>query len=181
MKDKIQEYSAVALLVFIIFVLFMFCGCGQAYKVAKCNKWGVCKTVKDSTYIVIKDSTYYIAQPYTIDGDSAYVFAWMECDSARNVVLKQSEIVNGKYIRLQKEIADGVYKVYVRLPGRIDTVYVPATSHSEVSNNTTVQQVKVNELTKWQQFRLGAFPWLLAAIIAVILFFTYKVYKRLRS
>jgi hypothetical protein len=180
MKDKIQEYSAVALLVFAIFVLFMFCGCGAKYKAAKCTKWGVCKTVKDSTYIRIKDSTYYIAQPYTIDGDSAYVFAWMECDSARNVVLKQSEIVNGKYIRLQKEIADGVYKVYVRLPGRIDTVYVPATSHSEVSNNTTVQQVKVNELTKWQIVRLYAFPWLIGLLVLIAAYFVRKIYRKFR-
>lgn len=181
MKDKIQEYSAVALLVFVIFVLFMFCGCGQAYKVAKCDKWGVCKTVKDSTHIRIKDSTYYIAQPYTVDGDSAYVFAWMECDSARNVVLKQSEIVNGKYIRLQKEIADGVYKVYVRLPGRIDTIYIPATSHSEINTSTQVQQVKVNELTKWQQFRIYAFPWLIGILILIAAYFARKIYRKFRS
>ena len=180
MKDKIQEYAAVALLVFMIVVLFMFCGCGQAYKVAKCTKWGVCKTVKDSTHIRIKDSTYYIAQPYTIDGDSAYVFAWMECDSSRNVVIRQNELINGKYIRLQSEIQDGKYRVFIRVPGRTDTVYVPATSHSEVSNNTTVQQVKVNELTRWQIVRLYAFPWLIGLLVLIAAYFALKIYRKFR-
>jgi hypothetical protein len=156
----------------------LIAGCSPAYKAAKCQKWGVCKTVKDSTHVVIKDSTYYIPHVYTVDGDSAYVFAWMECDSSRQVVIRESEIVNGRYIQLRKEVESGKYKVYVRLPARVDTVRVSVTDHSSTTSEIKVQQVKVNELTSWQRFRLSAFPWFVALLVLIIMYVGWKIYKR---
>jgi hypothetical protein len=175
MKDKIQEYSAVALLVFIIFVLFMFCGCGTKYKAAKCAKWGVCKTVKDSTYIVIKDSTYLVPVSYDVSADSAYMVAYMECDENNKVIMREREITNGKYITLLQDVRNGKYTIIARTKERVDTLYVPTTSHSEVNASTTVREVRVNVLTKWQIFRLDSWPWLVVAVFVGISFIVYKI------
>jgi hypothetical protein len=175
MKDKIREYSAVALLVFVIFVLFMFCGCGQAYRVAKCAKWGVCKTIKDSTYIVIKDSTYLVPVSYDVSADSAYMVAYMECDENNKVIMREREITNGKYITLLQDVRNGKYTIIARTKERVDTLYVPTTSHSEVNASTTVREVRVNVLTKWQRFRLDSWPWLVVAVFAWISFIVYKI------
>jgi hypothetical protein len=175
MKDKIQEYTAVALLVFIIFVLFMFCGCGTKYKAAKCAKWGVCKTVKDSTYIVIKDSTYLVPVSYDVSADSAYMVAYMECDENNKVIMREREITNGKYITLLQDVRNGKYTIIARTKERVDTLYVPTTSHSEVNASTTVREVRVNVLTKWQIFRLDSWPWLVVAVFVGISFIVYKI------
>lgn len=156
----------------------LIAGCSPAYKAAKCHKWGVCKTVKDSTYIKVKDSTYYVAIPYDVSQDSAYVVAYMECNQQNEVIIRESEITNGKYIQLLKDIKNGKYTVVARIAGRTDTVYVPTTSHSEVTSSTQVQPVKVNELTKWQSFRLGAFPWFVALLVLIIMYIGWKIYKR---
>ena len=166
-----QLLTALAIALLALYAI-VITGCSPAYKSAKCYKWGVCKAVKDSTHIVIKDSTYYIPQVYTVDGDSAYVFAWMECDSSRQVVIRESEVMSGRYIQLRKEIDGGKYKVYVRLPQRVDTVRVKVTDHSSTSTSTQVQQTKVNELTAWQAFRLRAFWWMLAVILVYV---AYKI------
>ena len=180
MKAKQLYRQLITAIIIATLVLYavLIAGCSTAYKAAKCHKWGVCKTIKDSTHVVIKDSTYYIPHVYTVDGDSAYVFAWMECDSSRQVVIRESEIVNGRYIQLRKEIESGKYKVYVRLPARVDTVRVSVTDHSSTTSEIKVQQVKVNELTSWQQFRLGAFPWFVALLALIIMYVGWKIYKR---
>ena len=164
-----QLFTALAIALLALYAI-MIAGCSPAYKATKCYKWGVCKTVKDSTY--------YVAVPYDVSQDSAYVVAYMECNQQNEVIIRESEITNGKYIQLLKDIKNGKYTVVARIAGRTDTVYVPTTSHSEVTSSTQVQPVKVNELTKWQSFRLGAFPWFVALLVLIIMYIGWKIYKR---
>lgn len=164
-----------AVIAALVVTIIMTSGCGQAYKVAKCAKWGVCKTVKDSTYIVIKDSTYLVPVSYDVSADSAYMVAYMECDENNKVIMREREITNGKYITLLQDVRSGKYTIIARTKERVDTLYVPTTSHSEVNASTTVREVRVNVLTKWQRFRLDSWPWLVVAVFVGISFIVYKI------
>lgn len=140
---KLNEYAATLLL--ILLIVLLCCGCSQQWKIGKCTQWGVCKTVKDSTHII--DSTYLVPIPYTVDGDTASIVAWLECDSARQVILSRYEQTNGKYIRLMKDIQGGKYTVISYLPSRTDTVQLPGKIRIEYRNK--VQQTEVKRFANW--------------------------------
>ena len=185
-KMKTEKFAhwvaAVALTcVLIVMILLALSGCSMKWKQGKCRQWGVCQAVKDSTHIVIKDSTYLVPVPYEIDPDSAWLIAYFECDSLNRVTLRNSEQTNGKYLRLLKDIQDGKYTVTAYYPARTDTVYVPVTDHSEVSDHVRIEPEYINVLTKWQQFRLNAFWPLAIVVLLVVLYLIYRIYRKIKG
>ena len=167
MKIIKELLTALAIVLLAIFG-FMLSGCSQSYKVAKCQKWGVCKTVKDSTYVLIKDSTYLVPVPYSLPSDTAVIRAWLACSDSNDVLIERSEIINGQYIRLQNEIRDGKFTVYAYLPKIHDTVLVTATTHSEVNHHSTSDVQYVKRDLKWWQIAL------MLTGVAAILYYAYK-------
>ena len=178
MKSLNYKAFAVSLLAsLVLIVLLATTSCGSAYRAKRCRALNCCETVKDSTFIHIKDSTYLIPYSYTVDGDSAYVVAWMECNQENQVIIRESEVVNGKYLRLQKDIENGKYRVVAYLPSRVDTVKIPVTEHSINSTSDKVRVQKVNELTRWQSIRLSLFWPLVCIIILMVVYLLRRFFS----
>lgn len=163
--------------IFLILFAASLVGCSYQWKLGKCTQWGVCKAVKDSTHII--DSTYLVPVYYDQPGDSAFISAYFECDSARNVILRNSETINGKYIRMMKEIEAGKYTVYSYLPARTDTLYKEGKTHIEYRDK--IQVIPETRLTKWQKFRLDAFFPLCGCALLLLLLIAYSIYKKIKK
>lgn len=172
-----KKSITVIIICLIVLTALTFCGCSQKYWIGKCYQKGICKTVKDSTHIIIKDSTYLVPIPYTTNPDTAWVTAWLECDSSREVIMKQSETVNGKYIRLVKDIEGGKYTVYAYLPARVDTVLVKQTDHSQSEYKIIVQHTETNILKPWQKWFIGIG---IGLSVLVLIYIGYRIYKKIK-
>jgi len=177
MKPTEKYFNRVAIMV-ILFSVALVVGCSMKWKQGKCKQWGVCQTEKDSIHI--KDSTYLIPIPYNINADTAYVIAWMECDSVNRVVLRNYNLTNGKYIRLVQEIEEGKYTVWSYLPARTDTVFAPG-KETVVYRYKLKNSPPVNILTKFQQFKNTAFWPLGVIVVLLLLYIIYRLYKWIKK
>lgn len=170
--------SMVAIVIIILFALLLS-SCGAKYQARQCRKWDCCPKVKDSTNTWSKDSTYLAPVVVHIEEDSAFLMAWLECNQENQVVLRENEIINGKYIRLGKEIKDGKYKVWAYMPAIHDTVPAAVTNHSE---GTYHAEAAVREVEKknsyWNKTMIiGGYIFYSLLILAII----YGVFKIIRK
>ena len=162
----------------LILAALLLAGCSMKWKQGTCKKWGVCSTVSDSIHII--DSTFLVPVPYTINGDTAWLTAYLECDSANNVVQRSYQLTNGKYLRLMQDIKNGVFSVTSYLPAIHDTAYVQG--RIQIYWRKVVEHQLTNLLTGWQTFQVGAF-WPMAAgnllFIVLIVWLVIRWIKRI--
>lgn len=102
--------------------------------------------------------------PVYIQGDSATLRAWFECDSLNNVLLKGIDEAKSKNMQSGVNFHDGV--LYYNAKTQPDTVHLPSnTIYKEREIPVTVEiEKEVNVLTKWQTIRL----WIADIIMALL-------------
>jgi hypothetical protein len=165
-------------LVFLFLAVVLLAGCGVNYQARRCRALNCGQVIKDSTRI--KDSTYLVPIPYDVNADTAWLYAWLSCDSLNEVVMKNYSITNGKYIRLQQDVESGKFSVYSYLPARHDTVYGASTVHTEYKE--IIQNVPpTNILTKSQRFMVTAFWPCAIGSALLILLIAYLIYRRVKK
>lgn len=173
----------IAIIAILISLALSLSSCGSAYKARRCAALNCCPIVKDSTRIQIKDSTAIHWVDYETPGDSGYITAYLECNQENQVIMRESEIVNGKYLSLSKQIKDGKFTVYVYSEPIHDSIPCEETYHSESNFNQQVPAPievprKFTRIEKALMISGGTF-WLLILVIIVIKI--YRLTKKLKA
>ena len=175
---KTNQCITAFLAALLVGVLLMECGCGTKWQARRCRALNCGQVIKDSTRIT--DSTYYVPISYDIGADSGWVASYFECNDSLQVILRYSETVNGKYLRMVKDLESGKYTVYSYYPKHTDTIPGPVrvrTVYKEIIQN----QPPTNILTKFQQFKCTAFWPLLIGDILFLLVLIYLVYRWIKK
>ena len=144
------------LLVCLVSLVFGLTGCKQLQPVVSQTTSNerivtITETLHDSTVVILPDS--------------AFVKAFMECDSLNRVVMRELEIVNGRKVKPEVKFRYGVLEV--TLPVDSEAVYISwKERHEQVSASTNVSEVTVvKEKPPWYlRFRAEI------ALIGIILF-----------
>lgn len=113
-----------------------------------------CRTPKNGAGLLPKPAEVPKLIPVYVPPDSAWLRAWLECDSSNQVILKAfSELKSGNVnssLKLDSGVLD--YKANavhdtIYIPGKDSLIYVPVPGET----------VTVNELTWWQELwiRIG--------------------------
>ena len=179
LSEKWHEYTGVILLVWIAFMIFLFTGCGVKYKQAMCRKWNVCPTIKDSVRTEIKDSICYVKVPVVNPADNATLLAYLRCDSLGNVYIDDLTYMQGRVIDLEAALKNNVLNVTATKPIEVDTAGILAKFRTETTYKERIVEKQVNILTKCQTFlnRFGLPSMILNLLF--ILYFAYRLYRRL--
>ncbi len=114
-------------------------------------------------------------KPVTVSPDSAYIAALFECDSSRQVVLRQLAEAKSKGVNSDYTFSDGLLKYSAKIVH--DTIYVPVTDSSlykEIPVPYAVLRPEVNKISGWQWVQIYAGRLLLGALL---LFGVYKLVK----
>jgi len=109
--------------------------------------------------------------PIISPADSAYIAALFECDSSKQVVLRQLAETKSKGVASDYSLKDGVFKY--RIKAVHDTIYVPVVDSSlykEVPVPYAVPGPEVNKVTGWQWTQIYAGRLLLGFALAFGIF-----------
>jgi hypothetical protein len=112
--------------------------------------------------------------PVELPADSANVFALLECDSTKQVILKELSEEKSKRIQSLFSFDSGLLKYKAKTIH--DTVYLPAKDsiiYKEIPIRVEIP-IEINRLTKWQKFQMNAGR---LFFLIIILYVIYTVFK----
>jgi hypothetical protein len=174
---KTQKIITAFLVATLAMILLTFFGCGVKWRAKQCRKFDCCEKVKDSTVKIVRDTCWLEKITVIQRKDSATGKLLLECDSLGNVYILQSEYWQGKYVQLKTKLNNNQLDVTAEKPETKDSAYAIHTNHSETTTSDKVVRVKVNELTRWQQFRLDAFWPMLAGNVLFLIVLVVLVWR----
>jgi hypothetical protein len=153
----------------------------------KAQKKGYCKCA-DTVKIIVHDTTEKVVLDSTsldtiiLNGDSMLYEVYLECDSNKNVIIKENSILKGENLELYQKFKNGHLEIKVIYKDRM--VFVPRHFRSESKEHTAdAKETIVQDKTKyksvfwtkvWKFFGWsGIIAWLL-----IILYIVYRIYIR---
>ena len=153
----------------------------------KAQKKGYCKCA-DTVKIIVHDTTEKIVLDSTsldtiiLSGDSMLYEVYLECDSDKQVIIKENSVLKGENLQLWQKFKDGHLEIKVIYKDRM--VFVPRNFRSESKEHTAdAKETIVQDKTKtksvfwskvWRFFGWsGIVAWLL-----LILYIIYRIYIR---
>jgi hypothetical protein len=110
--------------------------------------------------------------PVYLSPDSAMLFALLECDSNKQVVLKEYRELKSRNLQSDISLSNG--KMEYKVKTLRDTVYIPA--KDSIIYQPVLVSGQVNDLTPWQKTRLRIANFVLI-LIPLIGFIYFKLKK----
>jgi len=143
-----RKVALVYVSIIALIILLVLSSCTQQRRIAKCTKWGVCKT--DSVIITHKETVR--EEVFVVDSGYVNIDLLLDCDSLNNVYLKKVNELSSDNLDLKFSLKDGQITVFVKQPADTLKVYVKEIEKGE----TIVKTVEVNRLSKFQKFLIWA-------------------------
>lgn len=162
-KNTKEKIAAVALWLILFFMLFVAFSCSPK----------IVETIVEKEKVVYRDSTAYrdttIYYPIPLEKDQAIVH--VGDISRRETSLAYSEAWVGEDAMLHHFIENkkGNIAVVASIPSR--TIWIETTA--EKTQTLTKTEYTERPLSWWQRFRLGAFWWLVGAVL-LLLVWTFR-------
>lgn len=148
--------------------LFLLTGCNmERYHSNKCKKWGVCGN--DSTSVIIKETIKH--DTITMPESTMWMDLSFECDSNRQVMIKNIDSLNTVNSNLMLKLKDNKLVMYVKVPEKqivTDTIYI--------NKDKFVKTVVKEDIPDGNIKKAATISGYILWIIAVI-YISYKSYR----
>lgn len=135
-------------LIIAVLVIILVSSCNSAKKTLrhqnKCEKWGVCQSVKDST-VYIESIAF---DTVIVDNSELWLDMLFECDSNGYVLIRKIDSLQSKNIDLTTLLKDNRLIIHANVPARV--IRIPKIMKS--LSKTVVQQRFTNILSTMQSF-----------------------------
>lgn len=154
--------------IIVIIIAILLSGCNiDKYHANKCKKWNVCGT--DSTSVIIKETVKH--DTLTMPESTMWMDVSFECDSNRNVLIKNIDSLNTVNSNLMIKLKDNKLVMYVKVPEKqivTDTIYI--------NKDRYVRDVVKEDVPDGNVKKAATITGYIAWII-VILLIAYKTYR----